>query len=56
MLYVSLFPRNEIYLGLRISQVSKVSNLSSYNPEKEYPSHYVVELGFIFVTFTWRSS
>lgn len=56
MLYINLFPANELFLGARISRVNIVNKSESYNPDKEYPTHYLVEVGLIFFTLTWRSS
>jgi hypothetical protein len=55
MIYIKFFPKYEIFLGFRITEATKLDSFN-FNPEKEYPTHYVVEVGLLFVTFTWRSS
>lgn len=55
MLYIKPFPRHDLFLGVRISECTKLESFH-FNPEKEYPTHYVVEVGLLFVIFCWRSS
>lgn len=54
MLYISMFPRQEIFFGFRITHNPLIDDVRNYDPNKEYPMHYVVEMGFLFFTITWR--
>lgn len=55
MVYLKLFPKNEMLIGLNISHLQLLESLDEkYDPEKEYPSQYVIDIGLFFMIITIR--
>ena len=55
---IKLLSSDEIFLGLRFGITKLVTDLKSYDPEKEYPKAYALDIGFIFgsIEFTIKGS
>lgn len=55
---IKLLSTDEIFLGIRFSITKLVTDLKSYNPDKEYPRAYALDIGFIFgsIEFTIKGS
>ena len=55
---INLFTRDEIFLGIRFGITKVVSDLTRYNPEKDYPKAYILDIGFLIgsIEITYKGS
>lgn len=55
---IKLLTQDEIFLGLRFGIHKIVNDLTRYNPEKEYPKAYILDIGFLLgsIELTFKGS
>jgi hypothetical protein len=46
---LKLFPRNEFFFGIRVETTKLITDINSYNKNKDYPHVYIAEIGLIFL-------
>jgi hypothetical protein len=55
---ISLFRQDEIFIGIRFGVNKVVTDLTKYNPEKDYPKAYILDIGFLIgsIELTYKGS
>lgn len=44
---IKLLTQDEIFFGIRFSISKLVTDITRYNPDKEYPKAYCLDIGFL---------
>jgi hypothetical protein len=55
---INLLRQDEIFLGIRFGISKIVKDLTRYNPEKDYPKAYILDIGFLIgsIEITYKGS
>jgi hypothetical protein len=55
---INLLRQDEIFLGIRFGISKIVKDLTRYNPEKDYPKAYTLDIGFLIgsIEITYKGS
>ena len=55
---ISLLRQDEIFIGIRLGITKVVTDLTRYDPEKDYPKAYILDIGFLIgsIEITYKGS